>query len=73
MAEQHSHRLRPKGAEKWQHVTGEQLKTITAQVGERTLRDRYQVEEMEKAASPPPALTTPAKPEKAEKTEAKKD
>jgi hypothetical protein len=51
----HTHRLRPKGTDKWEYVTAEQLAAIAKQVGERTLKANYQVEEM---ADRPDALPT---------------
>jgi hypothetical protein len=59
-----THRLRPKGSDKWQHVTAEQLQLITKQVGPRTLKANYQVEAMDEK---------PAKLATTDETDPKKD
>jgi hypothetical protein len=58
---QPTHKIRPHAADKWQHVTDQELATIKKQVGERTFASSYAVE---KLAEKPAALETTEAPKK---------
>lgn len=57
---QPTHRIRPKTATKWEHVSEQQLADLRASLGEQHVRQAYTVEKL--AEKPAPLATTAEKP-----------